>query len=174
MIAAYRAGTTAASLASAHGLSLRSVKRLLSSAGDRRLQLPAWLHGRFRTRGEGSGCHHGVVLRRWRRERIEARAVTHLVHQAILYIRGMAYLRRTMLDDYFPGADYQEQIRLLADMCDTLVPGIAGDHSSRAALLYTYRSRGPQREWMISTLSTEGIDLLRLLQADLEDVDSIE
>ncbi|MCA1681696.1 MAG: hypothetical protein LC700_00745, partial [Actinobacteria bacterium] len=33
MIAAYRAGTTAASLATTHGLSLRSVKRLLTSAG---------------------------------------------------------------------------------------------------------------------------------------------
>jgi hypothetical protein len=41
MIAAYRAGTTAASLATTHGLSLRSVKRLLTSAGVRRKQLPA-------------------------------------------------------------------------------------------------------------------------------------
>jgi hypothetical protein len=81
------------------------------------------------------------VLRR-RRETIEARAVTHLVHQAILHIRGMAYLRRTMLDDYFPDTDYQEQIRLLADMCDTRVPGIERMNSPRAALLYTYRSRG--------------------------------
>jgi hypothetical protein len=41
MIAAYRAGTTAVSLATTHGLSLRSVKRLLASAGVRRKQLPA-------------------------------------------------------------------------------------------------------------------------------------
>jgi hypothetical protein len=41
MIAAYRAGTTAASLATTHGLSLRSVKRLLTSAGVHRKQLPA-------------------------------------------------------------------------------------------------------------------------------------
>ena len=41
MIAAYRAGTTAASLATTHGLSLRSVKRLLTSAGVHREQLPA-------------------------------------------------------------------------------------------------------------------------------------
>jgi hypothetical protein len=40
MIAAYRGGTTAASLAATHEVSLRSVKRLLSSAGVRREQLP--------------------------------------------------------------------------------------------------------------------------------------
>jgi hypothetical protein len=36
MIAAYRGGTTAASLATTHELSPRSVKRLLASAGVRR------------------------------------------------------------------------------------------------------------------------------------------
>jgi hypothetical protein len=41
LIAAYRAGTTAASLATTHELSLRSVKRLLAAAGVRRKQLPA-------------------------------------------------------------------------------------------------------------------------------------
>jgi hypothetical protein len=41
LIAAYRAGTTAGSLAATHGLSLRSVKRLLAAAGVRRKQLPA-------------------------------------------------------------------------------------------------------------------------------------
>jgi hypothetical protein len=39
MIDAYRAGTTAASLAATHGLSLRSVKRLLAAAGARRRPL---------------------------------------------------------------------------------------------------------------------------------------
>jgi uncharacterized protein YcbK (DUF882 family) len=41
LIAAYRAGTTAASLAATHGLSLRSVKRLLAATGVHRKQLPA-------------------------------------------------------------------------------------------------------------------------------------
>jgi hypothetical protein len=41
MIAAYRAGTTAASLATAYGVSLRSVKRLLAAAGARRKPPPA-------------------------------------------------------------------------------------------------------------------------------------
>ena len=41
IIDAYRAGETAASLACGHGLSVRSVKRLLSAAGVRRQQLPA-------------------------------------------------------------------------------------------------------------------------------------
>jgi hypothetical protein len=41
LIAAYRAGTTAASLATTHELSLRSVKRMLAAAGVRRKQLPA-------------------------------------------------------------------------------------------------------------------------------------
>jgi hypothetical protein len=36
LIAAYHAGATAASLAAHHGLSLRSVKRLLAAAGVRR------------------------------------------------------------------------------------------------------------------------------------------
>lgn len=40
LIAAYRSGETAASLAAAHGLSLRSVKRLVAAAGVRRKQLP--------------------------------------------------------------------------------------------------------------------------------------
>jgi hypothetical protein len=41
MIAAHRAGTTAASLANTHALSLKSVKRLLASAGVRRKRLTA-------------------------------------------------------------------------------------------------------------------------------------
>jgi hypothetical protein len=41
LIDAYRTGATAASLASAHGLSLKSVKRLLAAAGAHRKQLPA-------------------------------------------------------------------------------------------------------------------------------------
>jgi hypothetical protein len=41
MIAAYRAGTTAASLAATHALSLRSDKRLLAAAGTRRRPSPA-------------------------------------------------------------------------------------------------------------------------------------
>jgi hypothetical protein len=39
LIDAYRAGATAASLASAHRLSLRSVKRLVAAAGVRRTPL---------------------------------------------------------------------------------------------------------------------------------------
>jgi hypothetical protein len=41
LIAAYYAGATAASLAAHHGLSLRSVKRLLAAAGVRRKLRPA-------------------------------------------------------------------------------------------------------------------------------------
>jgi hypothetical protein len=41
LIAAYSAGATAASLATTHELSLRSVKRILAAAGVRRKQLPA-------------------------------------------------------------------------------------------------------------------------------------
>jgi hypothetical protein len=40
LIAAYRAGATAASIASGHGLSVRSVKRLVAAAGVRRKQVP--------------------------------------------------------------------------------------------------------------------------------------
>lgn len=41
MIAAYQAGSTAASLAVAHSLSVRSVKRLMAAAGVRRKHVPA-------------------------------------------------------------------------------------------------------------------------------------
>lgn len=41
MVAAYQAGSTAASLAVAHGLSVRSVKRLMAAAGVRRKHVPA-------------------------------------------------------------------------------------------------------------------------------------
>jgi hypothetical protein len=41
MIAAYRAGATAASLAAEHAVSLRSVKRLLAAAGARRRHFSA-------------------------------------------------------------------------------------------------------------------------------------
>jgi hypothetical protein len=40
LIAAYRTGATAASLAITHDLSLRSVKRLMAAAGVRRQRLP--------------------------------------------------------------------------------------------------------------------------------------
>jgi hypothetical protein len=42
MVAAYRAGSTAASLAAAHGLSVRSVKRLFAAAGVGRRPVPAF------------------------------------------------------------------------------------------------------------------------------------
>jgi hypothetical protein len=41
LIDAYRAGASAASLAAAHGLSVRSVKRLVAAAGVRRRPVPA-------------------------------------------------------------------------------------------------------------------------------------
>jgi DNA-directed RNA polymerase specialized sigma24 family protein len=41
LIAAYRDGRTAASLAVAHGLSIRSVKRLVAAAEVRRQPVPA-------------------------------------------------------------------------------------------------------------------------------------
>jgi hypothetical protein len=89
------------------------------------------------------------------------------VHWAVLRIRTMAYLREPMLDDCFPGADYPEQIRLLADLCDVLVPGLVSDPD--AALQHAYRSRRPQREWMIETLACDGIDLLDLVDSEAEE-----
>jgi hypothetical protein len=41
MMAAYQAGSTAASLAVTHSVSVRSVKRLMAAAGVRRRRLPA-------------------------------------------------------------------------------------------------------------------------------------
>lgn len=84
----------------------------------------------------------------------------------MLYIRAMAYLRRPLLDDDFPETDYQEQVRLLADVCDTLVPATA--RSARRGLEWTYRTRASQRQWMIKTLAEWEIDLLALIAVNPE------
>ncbi len=53
-----------------------------------------------------------------------ADAIVVIVHQSVLFMRAMAHRRETMCDEFFPGCDYQQQIRELADVCDNLVPGL--------------------------------------------------
>jgi hypothetical protein len=67
----------------------------------------------------------------------------------------MAYLREGLSDGSFAGVEYQEQIRLLADVCDTLVPGLGGrrEYTPQQALRYTWESRDDsQRDWIRRTL----------------------
>ncbi|GGS34068.1 hypothetical protein GCM10010171_30530 [Actinokineospora fastidiosa] len=73
-----------------------------------------------------------------RRKRAE-QARKWITHQAILHIRAMAYRREAHCHDSFPDADHLEQIRLLADLCDTLVPG----DDPVSALQWTWRPEAP-------------------------------
>src|ERR1700743_2936490 len=95
---------------------------------------------------------------RQRRRDVAASAVTDLVHDAVLWIRLMAVTRQSMCDDMFPGTDYAYQIRALADLCDTLVPGLRPGQRPSAALRYTWSSRSPgQQQWIRRCLHDHGL-----------------
>jgi hypothetical protein len=100
----------------------------------------------------------------WRRRRQEAaaRAIVAIVHHSVLYMRAMGHTRESMCDDVFPGTDYSEQIRELADVCDNLVPGLTphGHRSPFSALHYTWGSRSEQqRAWMLRCLESRHVSL---------------
>jgi hypothetical protein len=61
-------------------------------------------------------------LSRLRREVAAANAVVDVIQDGILEIRTIAYRREAFRSDVFPQADYQEQIRLIADALHTLIP----------------------------------------------------
>jgi hypothetical protein len=91
-----------------------------------------------------------------------ATAIAHAVHDAILLIRTTAYRRERLVEGTFPEADdYAEEIRLLADVCDTLIPGLRRDLPSFRpvdALQYTWDSRNEhQRRWLEETLAQHDI-----------------
>ena len=91
-----------------------------------------------------------------------ATAIAHAVHDAIVLIRAMAYRRERLMEGTFSEADdYEEEIRLLADVCDTLVPGLRRDRPSYTpvdALQYTWDSRNEhQRQWLKETLAQHDI-----------------
>jgi hypothetical protein len=97
-----------------------------------------------------------------RRQDAAATAIAHAVHDATLLIRTMAYSRERLVQEIFPEADdYQEAIRLLADVCDTLIPGLRRDLPSYRptdALQYTWDSRNEhQRRWLEGTLAQHDI-----------------
>jgi hypothetical protein len=102
---------------------------------------------------------------KWARPRT-ADAIQELVQTAVLQIRTMAYLREGLGDGPFPNIEYQEQIRLLADICDTLIPGLGSrrHYSAQRALQYTWESRNEeQREWIRRTLHGVNIHVEELL-----------
>jgi hypothetical protein len=97
-----------------------------------------------------------------RRQDAAATAIAHAVQDAVLLIRMMAYRRERLADGTFPEADdYQEEIRLLADICDTLVPGLRRDlpgYGPVDALQYTWDSRNEhQRRWLEEALAQHDI-----------------
>ena len=94
-------------------------------------------------------------------------AVQELVQAAVVEIRTMAYLRVGPQEGSFPSAEYQEQIRLLADICDTLVPGLGsrGKYTPEQALRYTWESRDDcQRDWIRLTLRECNLEVEDLLK----------
>jgi hypothetical protein len=99
-----------------------------------------------------------------RRQDAAATAIAHAVQDATMLIRTMAYRRERLVEGTFPEADdYQEEIRLLADVCDTLIPGLRRDLPSYGptdALQYTWDSRNDyQRRWLEGTLAQHDIAL---------------
>jgi hypothetical protein len=107
----------------------------------------------------------------WRRsnrqQALVANAVADIVHDAILFIRTMAYTRKTMCDDVFPNTDYSEQIRELADLCDNLVPGLRpnGPRQPTDALQYTWDSRSEgQQQWIRRSLASHRVRVEDLIE----------
>ncbi|GAA2778728.1 hypothetical protein [Saccharopolyspora taberi] len=87
-------------------------------------------------------------------------AIAEVVHEAVVLMRTMAFRREALCDVDFPGTDYQEQIRLLADLCDTLVPGLKPGTNAAAALQYTWDTRtDAQRRWIRAALAKRGVTL---------------
>jgi hypothetical protein len=85
-----------------------------------------------------------------------------LILDGVLEIRTIAYRREALRSDVFPQADYQEQIRLIADALDNLIPALApgSKYTPTLALQYTWDSRtAEQRRWLSHTLEISGVDL---------------
>ncbi|MGH3736104.1 MAG: hypothetical protein ACRDT6_10870 [Micromonosporaceae bacterium] len=101
-----------------------------------------------------------------RRQAAAADAIAHLVHDGVTEIRTMAYRREPLRDELFPGTDYQEQIRLISDALDTLVPGLRRRrrYPPTYALQATWDSRDDQqRQWIRHTLATHHLDIEKLI-----------
>jgi hypothetical protein len=99
-----------------------------------------------------------------RRQEAAANAIASAVQDAILEIRTLAYRREDLPENvYLETHDHQEVIRLLADVCDTLIPGLRRDlpkHKPTDALQYTWDSRSEdQRRWLRQTLADHGVTI---------------
>ena len=94
-----------------------------------------------------------------RRQRDAANAIVDIVHESALFVRAMAHTRESLCDEFFPGTDYQEQIRELADVCDNLMAGLRprGRRTPVDALQYTWDSRSVhQQQWIRQCLKARG------------------
>lgn len=100
------------------------------------------------------------------RRPVIADAIADVVHQSVLFMRAMAHRRESMCDEFFPGCDYQQQIRELADLCDNLVPGLrsTGARRPQDALQFTWDSRSRyQRDWIRHCLAARGLRIEDLI-----------
>jgi hypothetical protein len=105
-------------------------------------------------------------LSRLRREVAAANAVVDVIQDSILEIRTIAYRREAFRSDVFPQADYQEQIRLIADALHTLIPALAPGtkYTPTLALQYTWdRRTDEQRRWLRHTLEISGVDISKFV-----------
>ena len=100
-----------------------------------------------------------------RHQAAAADAALLLIHDALIQIRTMAYLRTTVAPDATDG-DYHERIRLIADVCENL-PGYlrTGTPASSAQGLQSAWDNADefQREWLRHTLTQHGIDIAGLV-----------
>jgi hypothetical protein len=115
----------------------------------------------------GAGTLVGMWRGGRRRQAVIANAIADVVHESVLFMRAMAHLREGMCDELFPGSDYQEQIRELADLCDNLVPGLRPGGSRRPvdALQFTWDSRSePQRRWIRRCVALRGVKIDDLIE----------
>jgi hypothetical protein len=104
-------------------------------------------------------------LSRLRREVAAANAIVDVIQDGVLEIRTMAYLREAHRSNVFPQADYREQIRLIADALDNLIPALApgSKYTPTLALQYTWDSRTEQRRWLWHTLEVSGVEINKFL-----------
>ena len=94
------------------------------------------------------------------RKPVIADAVVVVVHESVLLMRAMAHRRESLCDEFFPGYDYQQQIRELADLCDNLVPALhpAGPRRPHDALQFTWDNRSrQQQDWIRHCLAARGL-----------------
>jgi hypothetical protein len=102
-----------------------------------------------------------------RRQAATVNAIVGIVHNSVLYMRAMAHTRESMCDDIFPGTDYSEQIRELANVCDNLVPGLRHGGSRRTvdALQYTWDNLSEaQQQWIRRCLTVRGVVIEDLIE----------